>query len=156
MLTINTKLVEDANLSIDDMAKYLRENSWKELPGTNKHAMVFQGINDDFGNPLTLILPRNNKSDNALRYLAQAVDMVAFLNNCSIKDTLVQIKGTKTTDYSEEQQLEEYERRLIIQEQQLKMRQEKLDLLRARFRGRKISLPQDDQWRIQEKWERKI
>ncbi len=94
MLTINTKLVEDAKLSIDDMARYLRTNGWQELPGKNKHAMVFQGINDDFGNPLMLILPRQNESNNALRYLAQALEMVAFLENKSLEEVLAQIHQT--------------------------------------------------------------
>jgi hypothetical protein len=93
MLEINTEIIEKSELSVSDMAAYLREHGWKELPGENKHLIVFQGINDDFDNPLMLILPRQDESDNALRYISQAVEMIAFLENKPLERILSQIKS---------------------------------------------------------------
>jgi glycosyltransferase involved in cell wall biosynthesis len=93
MLEINTKIVENANVSVHNMAIYLVQHGWQELPGKNDQLVVFQGINDDLGNPLLLVLPRQEGSTDAVRYLAQALEMVAFLENRSLEDSLHQIKN---------------------------------------------------------------
>jgi hypothetical protein len=92
MSIINTKIVEDSKLSVNDMAYYLRQHSWQELPGQNEHLVVFQGINDDFGRPLLLVLPRKEGTSDELRHLAIALEMIAFLKNCSLESALTQIQ----------------------------------------------------------------
>jgi hypothetical protein len=93
MLIINTKIVENSKLSVKDMAYYLRQHSWQELPGQNEHLVVFQGINDDLGQPLLLVLPRQEGTSDELRYLAQALEMIAFLSNCSLENALIRIQN---------------------------------------------------------------
>ncbi len=92
MSIINTKIVEDSKLSVNEMAYYLRQHSWQELPGQNEHLVVFQGINDDFGRPLLLVLPRKEGTGDELRHLAIVLEMIAFLKNCSLESALIQIQ----------------------------------------------------------------
>ncbi len=100
MLEINTKILENASISVDDMAIYLRQHGWQELAGKNDKLVVFQGINDDLGNALLLVLPRQEGSADAVRYLAQALEMVAFLENQSLEDSLHQIEDFSHESWS--------------------------------------------------------
>jgi hypothetical protein len=92
MLRVNTKLLKDAKLSINDMALYLRYHGWQELPKNNPRVTVFQGENDDFGQPLLLIIPSNDQFRDAVLRLAEALELLAALEDCSIEDMLTQIQ----------------------------------------------------------------
>jgi hypothetical protein len=74
MLEISPQLLREAKLSVNDMATYLTEYGWKQIPNQNQRVTIFQGINDDFGNPIVLTLPRNDN-------FGEALNLVAFLEN---------------------------------------------------------------------------
>jgi hypothetical protein len=73
------------------MAEYLIEHGWEQIPNQNPRVMIFQGINDDFGNPIVLTLPRNDSFGDALRRLSEAVNLVAFLEDRSPESVLVDL-----------------------------------------------------------------
>jgi hypothetical protein len=93
MSIINTKIVKESKLSLNEMAYYLRHHGWQEVPGQNKYLAVFQGINDDSGRPLLLVLPRQEGTSDELRHLALALEMIAFLEDCSLESALTQIQN---------------------------------------------------------------
>jgi hypothetical protein len=92
MLEISPQLLREAKLSVNDMATYLIEHDWKIVPNQNQRVTIFQGINDDFGNPIVLTLPRNDSFGDALRRLSEAVNLVAFLENRSPESLMVDIR----------------------------------------------------------------
>jgi hypothetical protein len=49
MMIINTKIIENADISVEDFVLYLARQGWQEVSGQNKLMRVFQGINDDLG-----------------------------------------------------------------------------------------------------------
>jgi hypothetical protein len=92
MLEISPQLLKEAKLSVNDMANYLTEHGWKTVPNQNPRVTIFQGINDDFGNPIVLTLPRNDSFGDALRRLSEAVNLVAFLEDRSPESLMVDIR----------------------------------------------------------------
>jgi hypothetical protein len=81
MLEISPQLLREAKLSVNDMATYLAEHGWKKVQNQNQRVTIFEGINDNFGNPIILTLPRNDSFGDALRRLSEAVNLVAFLED---------------------------------------------------------------------------
>jgi hypothetical protein len=81
MLEITPQLLRQADLSVNDMADYLNQHSWDKILNQNQRVMIFQGINDDFGNPIILTLPSNDVFGDTLRRLSEAVNLVAFLED---------------------------------------------------------------------------
>jgi hypothetical protein len=92
MLEISPQLLKEAKLSVDDMAIYLTEHGWKKVPNQNQRVTIFQGINDDFGNPIILTLPRNDCFGDALHRLSEAVNLVAFLEDRSPESLMVDLR----------------------------------------------------------------
>ncbi len=117
MMIINTKIVENANLSVEDFGWYLSQQGWQELPGQNKHLRVLQGINDDLGNPLLLVLPRQNDAVDAIRYMAQALETIASIENKSLEEALAKIQSSKQNSYQlsrYDEAIESYDRAVAI------------------------------------------
>jgi hypothetical protein len=96
MLEISPQLLREAKLSVNDMATYLIDRGWKQVPNQNQRVAIFQGINDDLGNPIILTLPQNDNFGDALRRLSEAVNLVAFLENRSPESVLVDIRDRYT------------------------------------------------------------
>lgn len=92
MLEISPQLLKEAKLSVNDMATYLTQHGWEKMPNQNQRTMIFQGISDDFGNPIILTLPSNDIFGDALRRLSEAVNLVAFLEDRSPESLLVDIR----------------------------------------------------------------
>jgi hypothetical protein len=59
MLEISPQLLRESKLSVNDMATYLTQHGWEKVPNQNQRVTIFQGVNDDFGNPLAQPLLRN-------------------------------------------------------------------------------------------------
>ncbi len=96
MLEISPQLLKEAKLSVNDMATYLTQHGWEKIQNKNQHMMIFQGINDDFGNPIVLTLPSNDRFGDALRRLSEAVNLVAFLEDRSPESLLVDLHARST------------------------------------------------------------
>jgi hypothetical protein len=96
MLEISPQLLRQASLSVDDMAAYLVQHGWAKIANQNQRVMIFQGINDDFGNPIILTLPSNDSFGDALRRLSEAVNLVAFLEDRSPESVLVDLQNRRS------------------------------------------------------------
>lgn len=92
MLEISPQLLKEAKLSVNDMETYLTQHGWEKMPNQNQRVMIFEGINDDFGNPIVLTLPRNDSFGDAFRRLSEAVNLVAFLEDRSPESLLVELR----------------------------------------------------------------
>jgi hypothetical protein len=100
MLEISPKIVTDAGLSVTDVANYLIQHGWQQIASQNDRLQVFQGINDDLGNPIILTLPINdNFIDTPLR-LAEAVNLVAFVENRAPENILIDLRDRIETTIS--------------------------------------------------------
>jgi hypothetical protein len=99
MMIINTKIIENADISVEDFVLYLARQGWQEVSGQNKLMRIFQGINDDLGNPLLLFLPRRNDAADAIRYMAQALETIAGLEDMSLEEALTKIQRNKENNY---------------------------------------------------------
>lgn len=92
MLEISPKIVADVGLSVTDVTKYLIQHGWQQVTSQNDRLQVFQGINDDLGNPIILPLPINdNFIDTPLR-LSEAVNLVAFVENRAPESVLIDLR----------------------------------------------------------------
>jgi|UPI0002DF79DB hypothetical protein len=98
MLEISPQLLREAKLSVNDMATYLTEHGWQKVANQNPRVMIFQGINDDLGNPIVLTLPRNDSFGDALRRLSEAVNLVAFLEDRSPESVLVDLRDRESSN----------------------------------------------------------
>ena len=97
MLEISPQLLKDAQLSVNSMAAYLIQHGWQQLPNHNDRVMIFQGINDDLGNPILLTLPRHDGFGDALRRLAEAVNLVVAIEDRSPESVLVDVRDCIST-----------------------------------------------------------
>jgi hypothetical protein len=92
MLEISPKIVRDVGLSVTDVTNYLVQHGWQQITSQNDRLQVFQGINDDLGNPIILPLPINdNFIDTPLR-LSEAVNLVAFVENRAPESVLIDLR----------------------------------------------------------------
>jgi hypothetical protein len=95
MLKISPKIVADVGLLVTDVTKYLIQDGWQQITSQNERLQVFQGINDDLGNPIILPLPINdNFIDTPLR-LSEAVNLVAFVENRVPESVLIDLKDRR-------------------------------------------------------------
>jgi hypothetical protein len=92
MLEISPKIVSSVGLSVTDIAKYLVEHGWKQITSHNDRLQVFQGINDDLGNPIILPLPIHDDFIDAPLRLAEAVNLVAFVENRAPESVLIDLR----------------------------------------------------------------
>jgi hypothetical protein len=93
MLEISPKIVKDVGLSVTDITNYLVQHGWQQITSQNDRLQVFQGINDDLGNPIILPLPINdNFIDTPLR-LSEAVNLVAFVENRAPESVLIDLRN---------------------------------------------------------------
>jgi hypothetical protein len=95
MLEISPQLLRQADLSVNDMAAYLTQHGWDKIPNQNRRVMIFQGVKDDFGNPIVLTLPSSDGFGDALRRLWEAVNLVAFLEDRSPESVLVDLQNRR-------------------------------------------------------------
>jgi hypothetical protein len=92
MLETSPKIVTDVGLSVTDVTNYLIQHGWQQITSQNDRLQVFQGINDDLGNPIILPLPiHDNFIDTPLR-LSEAVNLVAFVENRAPKSVLIDLR----------------------------------------------------------------
>lgn len=92
MLEISPKIVTDVGLSVIDVANYLIQHGWQQVTSQNDRLQVFQGINDDLGNPIILPLPiHDNFIDTQLR-LSEAVNLIAFVENRAPESVLIDLR----------------------------------------------------------------
>jgi hypothetical protein len=105
MLEISPKIVTDVGLSVIDVANYLIQHGWQQVTSQNDRLQVFQGINDDLGNPIILPLPINDSFIDTPLRLSEAVNLVAFVENRAPESVLIDLRDrsdltSETTIYT--------------------------------------------------------
>jgi hypothetical protein len=75
----------DRPIQIDNFVTYLYQHGWQKIDRPNTRLLVFQGINDDRGYPIQIVLPSQNNFEDSDRLLAKAVNLLA-----AIEDKLTQ------------------------------------------------------------------
>jgi hypothetical protein len=80
------------HLLVRDVIPYLSQHGWHRVPHPNNHLLLFEGVLDNYGNPIQLVLPsRDDFGDSPLR-LAEAVKLLADVENRPPEAVLVDIR----------------------------------------------------------------
>jgi hypothetical protein len=69
------------HLLVRDIIPYLTKHGWHRVPHPNDHLFVFEGMLDDYGNSIQLILPSRDDFGDSLLRLAEAVKLLADIEN---------------------------------------------------------------------------
>jgi hypothetical protein len=71
------------SITLDDVVSYLLASNWKNVDHLNDRLLVFEGPNDDNGEPIKLILPRTMAYQDSYIRLAEAINLVAAIQEKS-------------------------------------------------------------------------
>jgi hypothetical protein len=81
MVDIHSYKLIKLNLLVRDVIPYLNQHGWRQVLHPNEHLLVFEGPLDDYRNPIQLVLPsQDDLGDTPLR-LAEAVHLLADVEN---------------------------------------------------------------------------
>jgi hypothetical protein len=78
----------DRPIQIDNFVTYLHEHGWRKIDHPNTRLLVFQGVNDDRGYPIKIVLPSGNNFEDSDRLLAKAVNLLAAIEDRSTQETI--------------------------------------------------------------------
>jgi hypothetical protein len=77
----------DNSIQIDNFVTYLHQHGWQKIDHPNTRLLVFQGVNDDRGYPIQIVLPSQNDFEDSDRLLAKAVNLLAAIEDRSTQET---------------------------------------------------------------------
>jgi hypothetical protein len=75
-------------IQIDNFVTYLHQHGWQKIAHPNTRLLVFQGVNDDRGYPIQLVLPSQNNFEDSDRLFAKAVNLLALIEDRSTQETI--------------------------------------------------------------------
>ena len=75
-------------IQIDNFVNYLHQHGWQRIDHPNTRLLVFQGVNDDRGYPIQIVLPSQNNFEDSDRLLAKAVNLLAVIEDRSTQETI--------------------------------------------------------------------
>jgi hypothetical protein len=78
----------DNSIQIDNFITYLHQHGWQKIDHSNTRLLVFQGVNDDRGYPIQIVLPSQNNFEDSDRLLAKAVNLLAAIDERSTQETI--------------------------------------------------------------------
>jgi hypothetical protein len=78
----------DRPIQIDNFVTYLHQHGWQKIDHPNTRLLVFQGVNDDRGYPIQIVLPSQNNFEDSDRLLAKAVNLLAEIEDRSTQETI--------------------------------------------------------------------
>ena len=78
----------DNPIQIDNFVTYLYQHGWQKIDHPNTRLLVFQGVNDDRGHPIQIVLPSQNNFEDSDRLLAKAVNLLAAIEDRSTQETI--------------------------------------------------------------------
>lgn len=81
-------------IEIDRMVAYLSDTGWELLPHPNLRLLLFQGSEDDYGNPIQIVLPSSTEFWDSSLLLAKATNLLALLEERSPYDVMEEIEST--------------------------------------------------------------
>jgi hypothetical protein len=80
-------------LSIDNFRIYLEQHGWILVYHPNKRLLVFEGPLDDNGEPIILAIPNQLKYRDAYDRFADAINILADLEQTSLEDVIQKISS---------------------------------------------------------------
>jgi hypothetical protein len=78
----------DNPIQIDNFVIYLQQHGWQKIDHPSTRLLVFQGMNDDRGYPIQIVLPSGNNFEDSDRLLAKAVNLLAEIEDRSTQETI--------------------------------------------------------------------
>jgi hypothetical protein len=75
-------------IQIDNFVTYLHKYGWLKIDHPNTRLLVFQGVNDDRGHPIQIVLPSQNNFEDSDRLLVKAVNLLATIEDRSTQETI--------------------------------------------------------------------
>ena len=91
MIQIDTSLVTNAGISAQDVTNYALNKGWRLATSPNSSLTLFLGAADDAGNPIQLVIPCHNRFIDAPLRLAEAVRLLADVEERPIVDVIAEI-----------------------------------------------------------------
>jgi hypothetical protein len=86
-------------IQIDNFVIYLHQHGWQKIDRTNTRLLVFQGVNDDRGHPIQIVLPSQNNFEDSDRLLVKSVNLLATIKDRSTQETIDLL--SRETQYSQ-------------------------------------------------------
>jgi hypothetical protein len=88
----------------DNVVTYLQQHGWQKIDHPNTRLLVFQGVNDDRGYPIQIVLPSQNNFEDSdsrterlrQRLLAKAINLLASIEDRSTQET-IDLLNSETT-----------------------------------------------------------
>jgi hypothetical protein len=96
MLEVSADRLIHLHLSVHDVATYVTGHGWHQVPHSNQRLLIFQGPLDDCGNPIHLILPSQNDFGDSHLRLAEAVELLANIEERPSEAVLADIQNAVT------------------------------------------------------------
>jgi hypothetical protein len=91
MIQIDTMLVANAEISAQDVTNYALNKGWRLATSANPSLALFLGAADDAGNPIKLVIPSHDRFIDAPLRLAEAVRLLADVEDRSMVDVIAEI-----------------------------------------------------------------
>jgi hypothetical protein len=85
----------DHPIQIDNFVTYLHQHGWQKIGHPNTRFLVFQGVNDDQGCPIQIVLPSQSNFEDSDRLLAKAVNLLAEIEDRSNQE-MIDLLSSKT------------------------------------------------------------
>lgn len=79
-------------ITINSMTAYLEFLGWVQIEHPNPKLLLFQGPNDDFGEPLDLFIPESTKYSDSYRRLADVVNVISVIEDRDVHEIITNIK----------------------------------------------------------------
>ena len=79
-------------VTINNLTAYLELLGWVQIEHPNPKLFVFQGPNDDLGEPLELFAPQSTKYSDSYRRLADIVNVLSVIEDRDTHEIITNIK----------------------------------------------------------------
>lgn len=91
MIQIDTSLVTNSGISAQNVIDYATSKGWQPATSPNPSLALFLGSSDDAGNPIQLVIPSHDRFADAPLRLAEAVRLLADVEDRSMVDVIKEI-----------------------------------------------------------------
>ena len=95
-VTSDAPQVED--LPLEKVMSYVQKTGWRRVPHPNQNLMVFQGPNDDLGQPIQLVLPQSTHFWDSSTLIAGAITLLADIEERTPEEIKVAIQLESESD----------------------------------------------------------
>lgn len=80
------------DIPLEKVISYVQKSGWKQVAHPNRNLMVFQGTNDDLGQPIQLVLPLSHNLWDSPILLAKAINLLAEIEQKAPEEILAKLE----------------------------------------------------------------